>query len=328
MGDVAVNPNQIPATVEVVCGNLRGTYDVAKAKVLYLSHLGGIREATPTEFERLGGRQATKKWKQSIRVVDTHGQPGKSLGEWLAGTAGTANEGTRAVWLAMGSAPQSGGHAQEPVRVQGLEGREQVQVQMLEFLHGAVDEPPEAAAHVELGSLVFDLRKLYSVVRSGGGHARVTERQGWDKVAHSMGLADMSTNAPYACRSIYEHYLLRAERLESARMELGLPVLPPRPQQPSSPTCSAEQTSQQPSGPQAGPSAAQQGLERAASAQNPSQQQHRGEPPPIQRRSVGPAGGALGSGSQQGGGGQGIAGPSRGGNGGGGHNERLSLIHI
>ncbi len=191
MGDVAVNANQIPATVEVVCGNLRGTYDVAKAKVLYLSHLGGIREATPTEFERLGGRQATKKWKQaslvtrqlledclltadicpalvtwavcsgtqplhlcsistcahvatckfsiasvrllssdaacpmgltspslsaqqSIRVVDTHGQPGKSLGEWLAGTAGTANEGTRAVWLAMGSAPQSGGHAQEP----------------------------------------------------------------------------------------------------------------------------------------------------------------------------------------------------------------------
>lgn len=65
MGDVAVNPNQIPATVEVVCGNLRGTYDVAKAKVLYLSHLGGIREATPTEFERLGGRQATKKWKQA-----------------------------------------------------------------------------------------------------------------------------------------------------------------------------------------------------------------------------------------------------------------------
>lgn len=50
--------------------------------------------------------------------MDTHGQPGKSLGEWLAGTAGTANEGTRAVWLAMGSAPQSGGHAQEPVRVQ------------------------------------------------------------------------------------------------------------------------------------------------------------------------------------------------------------------
>ncbi len=47
---------------------------------------------------------------------------------------------------------------------QGLGGREQVQVQLLEFLHGAVDEPPEAAAHVELGSLVFDLRKLYSVV--------------------------------------------------------------------------------------------------------------------------------------------------------------------
>lgn len=64
MEGAVTGPTQIPATVEVVCGTLRGTYDVAKTKILYLSHMGGIREATPTEFERLGGRQATKKWKQ------------------------------------------------------------------------------------------------------------------------------------------------------------------------------------------------------------------------------------------------------------------------
>lgn len=38
----------------------------------------------PAEFEKLGGREKTKKWKQSIRVfVEGGAQQGKSLGEWL-----------------------------------------------------------------------------------------------------------------------------------------------------------------------------------------------------------------------------------------------------
>lgn len=76
MDNPVTGPGQIPATVEVICGNLRGTYDVAKTKILYLSHTGGIREATPTEFERLGGRQATKKWKQASAGE----QPGGLMG--------------------------------------------------------------------------------------------------------------------------------------------------------------------------------------------------------------------------------------------------------
>lgn len=40
------------------------------------------QECTPTEFERLGGRSASKKWKQSIKVEETH--PSQTIGEWMS----------------------------------------------------------------------------------------------------------------------------------------------------------------------------------------------------------------------------------------------------
>ncbi|GIL85360.1 hypothetical protein Vretifemale_13815, partial [Volvox reticuliferus] len=234
--DVPVTgPAQIPATVEVICGTLRGTYDVAKTKILYLSHLGSIREATPTEFERLGGRQATKKWKQSIRVVDSHGQPGRSLGEWLAGTAGTSGDGQRQAfaWLTMGQRaggwPEGGGDGARGGAAQSSNSqlREQFQLQLLDFLTGRIDnpgagpgQPPEGGKFgpVAVGSHSFDLQKMYSTVREMGGYAAVVAMSGgWEKVAERLGLDKAVVNTPHACRSVYEHYLLRAERLEKAR---------------------------------------------------------------------------------------------------------------
>ena len=38
---------------------------------------------SPTEFEKLGGRAATKKWKQSVRLVQPDGSDGGPIGNWL-----------------------------------------------------------------------------------------------------------------------------------------------------------------------------------------------------------------------------------------------------
>ncbi|EFJ50395.1 hypothetical protein VOLCADRAFT_88962 [Volvox carteri f. nagariensis] len=264
---LAHGPAQIPATVEVICGTLRGTYDVAKTKILYLYHLGGIREATPTEFERLGGRQATKKWKQSIRVVDSHGQPGKSLGEWLAGTAGTAGEGQRQAfaWLTMGQRT-GGGWAEGAGDAGGRGGaaqsssaqlREQFHSQLLDFLTGRIDNPGTGPGRpllpdskfgpVTVGSHSFDLQKMYGKVRELGGYAALASNpNGWNQVAEKIGLDRAVVNTAHACRSVYEHYLLRAERLEKAREAAGIPLPSPPPpaaapgavEQPDSPTAS------------------------------------------------------------------------------------------
>ncbi len=43
---------------------MRGRFDVARTCVV----LEGGREVSPTEFERLAGKAASKKWKASIRV--------------------------------------------------------------------------------------------------------------------------------------------------------------------------------------------------------------------------------------------------------------------
>ncbi len=41
-------------------------------------------DVSPTEFERLGGRATTKKWKTSVRVLEENGQVGQTLGDWLS----------------------------------------------------------------------------------------------------------------------------------------------------------------------------------------------------------------------------------------------------
>ena len=40
-------------------------------------------EVSPTEFERIGGRATTKKWKTSVRLLEEDGQAGQTLGDWL-----------------------------------------------------------------------------------------------------------------------------------------------------------------------------------------------------------------------------------------------------
>lgn len=40
-------------------------------------------EISPTEFERIGGRATTKKWKTSVRLLEADGQAGQTLGDWL-----------------------------------------------------------------------------------------------------------------------------------------------------------------------------------------------------------------------------------------------------
>lgn len=43
---------------------MRGNFDVARTCVI----VDGGREVSPTEFERLAGKAASKKWKASIRI--------------------------------------------------------------------------------------------------------------------------------------------------------------------------------------------------------------------------------------------------------------------
>lgn len=75
----AVARGPVPDTVPVVCNSSRAVFDVKRTIVL----LGEGRECTPTEFERLAGKGASKKWKASLRVDKGGGVPGPTMGDWL-----------------------------------------------------------------------------------------------------------------------------------------------------------------------------------------------------------------------------------------------------
>lgn len=69
-------PGPAPATgdtvhVPVECGGKYGILLLPKGRIL-IADPGpeGMREVSPTEFERLGGKGAAKKWRQSIRLRD------------------------------------------------------------------------------------------------------------------------------------------------------------------------------------------------------------------------------------------------------------------
>jgi hypothetical protein len=51
-----------------------GTLMVHKARIRIYEGTEREKEVSPTEFERLGGRSATKKWKQSIRLIGEDGE--------------------------------------------------------------------------------------------------------------------------------------------------------------------------------------------------------------------------------------------------------------
>lgn len=75
---------ETPDTVPVACGPLEGVLHVARGCIEIIS--GGDVGATipPTEFEKLGGRAASKKWKASIHVIEPDGTPGICIGDWLS----------------------------------------------------------------------------------------------------------------------------------------------------------------------------------------------------------------------------------------------------
>lgn len=75
----AVPRGPVPDTVPIVCNSSRAMFDVKRTTIL----LGEGRECTPTEFERLAGKGASKKWKASLRVDKGRGVPGPTMGDWL-----------------------------------------------------------------------------------------------------------------------------------------------------------------------------------------------------------------------------------------------------
>ena len=53
-----------PSSVPVICNDKRGVFDVRGLCIL----MDGGKTVSATEFERLAGKAASKKWKSSIRV--------------------------------------------------------------------------------------------------------------------------------------------------------------------------------------------------------------------------------------------------------------------
>jgi hypothetical protein len=110
-----------PDKIEVVCGDAKGLMLVQKRRIVFegadgpapvctvalsgerliasqcfvssrcictepaCSYNGNFagREMSPTEFEKIGGRAASKKWKSSVRVTQPDGKPGILIGDWL-----------------------------------------------------------------------------------------------------------------------------------------------------------------------------------------------------------------------------------------------------
>ncbi len=87
-----------PELIHVTCGPLRGTL-LPGCRVREEKILCDGKEITPAEFERLGGRANTKKWKKSIHV-ELKGCVGPRVGTWLR--ARGAELGQRAVGSRVG----------------------------------------------------------------------------------------------------------------------------------------------------------------------------------------------------------------------------------
>lgn len=61
---------QVDVRVAVECGGLLGIMLLPRGRVLIYPGTDAAREVTPTEFEKLGGKGAAKKWRSSIRLKD------------------------------------------------------------------------------------------------------------------------------------------------------------------------------------------------------------------------------------------------------------------
>jgi hypothetical protein len=68
-----------PKQVDVICGTNNGVFDCLRTAVITSSG----SQISPTEFERISGKGASKKWKCTIRVRKANGLPGITMGDWL-----------------------------------------------------------------------------------------------------------------------------------------------------------------------------------------------------------------------------------------------------
>ncbi|GMH36894.1 hypothetical protein BSKO_04767 [Bryopsis sp. KO-2023] len=72
-----------PRAIPVACGSASGIFLVEQASVLLQEDGCLTRKISPTEMERLGGKGAAKKWKTTLRVLDSKGNVGRPVGDWL-----------------------------------------------------------------------------------------------------------------------------------------------------------------------------------------------------------------------------------------------------
>jgi hypothetical protein len=63
----------VDVRVSIVCGGLPGVLLLPQMRVLVSVGARGLREVSPTEFERLGGKGAAKKWRQTIQLQSGRG---------------------------------------------------------------------------------------------------------------------------------------------------------------------------------------------------------------------------------------------------------------
>ncbi|GIL47093.1 hypothetical protein Vafri_4004, partial [Volvox africanus] len=68
-----------PSEIPIVCNGVLGTFMTASGLV----RTQGGKSISPSEFERLAGKAASKKWKVTLRVIKPSGQLGPTLGEHL-----------------------------------------------------------------------------------------------------------------------------------------------------------------------------------------------------------------------------------------------------
>jgi hypothetical protein len=106
---VSSNTSGVPHSIDVLCGEARGTYIVSKGRVVYEgalhddwcldAHPGVLarsmhchahpklasagQEISATEFEKIGGKSSSKKWRNSLRVQRPDGTGGPCVGDWL-----------------------------------------------------------------------------------------------------------------------------------------------------------------------------------------------------------------------------------------------------
>lgn len=86
--------------VRVVCGSTHGMLLLPRRRILVTSGPSAMREVSPTEFERIGGKGTAKKWRISIRTADG-GARARARGSrvcmaaWRRGCAGGRRTGQR-----------------------------------------------------------------------------------------------------------------------------------------------------------------------------------------------------------------------------------------